>query len=87
MVSCTPATKYLIVLLHQQIILATSALWSRKISIKNMCVFVQAMDFSVILLFYGLYYGVMSRDFAEICSETMASTIGVCVLSMKLGHT
>nr|CAB3265623.1 RING finger protein 121 [Phallusia mammillata] len=35
-----------------------------------------AMDFSVLLLFYGLYYGVMSRDFAEICSEMMASTIG-----------
>nr|XP_026691964.1 RING finger protein 121 [Ciona intestinalis] len=35
-----------------------------------------AMDFSIVLLFYGLYYGVMSRDFAEICSETMASTIG-----------
>uniref|UniRef100_H2ZFP1 RING-type domain-containing protein n=1 Tax=Ciona savignyi TaxID=51511 RepID=H2ZFP1_CIOSA len=35
-----------------------------------------AMDISIVLLFYGLYYGVMSRDFAEICSETMASTIG-----------
>ena len=34
------------------------------------------------VLFYGLYYGVMSRDFAEICSETMASTIGVSMLSM-----
>lgn len=35
-----------------------------------------AMDFSLLLLFYGLYYGVMGRDFAEICSDTMASTIG-----------
>nr|XP_039252637.1 RING finger protein 121-like [Styela clava] len=35
-----------------------------------------AMDFSVVLMFYGLYYGVMGRDFAEICSDTMASTIG-----------
>jgi len=34
------------------------------------------MDFSITILFYGLYYGVMSRDFAEICSEWMASTIG-----------
>uniref|UniRef100_H3AEK8 Ring finger protein 175 n=1 Tax=Latimeria chalumnae TaxID=7897 RepID=H3AEK8_LATCH len=36
-----------------------------------------SMDFGVILLFYGLYYGVMGRDFAEICSDYMASTIGV----------
>ncbi|CAK8675198.1 unnamed protein product [Clavelina lepadiformis] len=35
-----------------------------------------AMDFSVVLLFYGLYFGVMSRDFAEICSESMAATVG-----------
>ncbi|TFK16218.1 kelch-like protein 2 [Platysternon megacephalum] len=36
-----------------------------------------SMDLGVILLFYGLYYGVMGRDFAEICSDYMASTIGV----------
>ncbi|KAM9143377.1 LOW QUALITY PROTEIN: RING finger protein 175 [Pangshura tecta] len=35
-----------------------------------------SMDFGVILLFYGLCYGVMGRDFAEICSDYMASTIG-----------
>ncbi len=35
------------------------------------------MDVGVIMLFYGLYYGVMGRDFAEICSDYMASTIGV----------
>lgn len=35
------------------------------------------MDVGVIMLFYGLYYGVMGRDFAEICSDCMASTIGV----------
>lgn len=35
------------------------------------------MDVGVVLLFYGLYYGVMGRDFAEICSDCMASTIGV----------
>uniref|UniRef100_A0A3Q3FH63 Ring finger protein 175 n=1 Tax=Labrus bergylta TaxID=56723 RepID=A0A3Q3FH63_9LABR len=34
------------------------------------------MDVGVIMLFYGLYYGVMGRDFAEICSDYMASTIG-----------
>ncbi|CAM4659625.1 unnamed protein product [Lepidochelys kempii] len=36
----------------------------------------ESMDFGVILLFYGLYYGVMGRDFAEICSDYMASTMG-----------
>lgn len=36
-----------------------------------------SMDVGVVMLFYGLYYGVMGRDFAEICSDYMASTIGV----------
>lgn len=38
------------------------------------------MDVGVVMLFYGLYYGVMGRDFAEICSDYMASTIGVRTL-------
>lgn len=37
------------------------------------------MDFGIVSLFYGLYYGVMGRDFAEICSDYMAATIGVSV--------
>ena len=37
----------------------------------------KAMDFGLLLLFYGLYYGVLGRDFAEICSEKMAAHIGV----------
>lgn len=36
-----------------------------------------AMDFGVSLLFYGLYYGVLGRDFAEMCADFMASTVGV----------
>ncbi|XP_060034933.1 RING finger protein 175 isoform X3 [Erinaceus europaeus] len=35
-----------------------------------------SMNFGIVSLFYGLYYGVMGRDFAEICSDYMASTIG-----------
>uniref|UniRef100_A0A8C3SQ40 Ring finger protein 175 n=1 Tax=Chelydra serpentina TaxID=8475 RepID=A0A8C3SQ40_CHESE len=35
-----------------------------------------SMDFGVILLFYGLYYGVMGGDFADICSDYIVSTIG-----------
>ncbi|KFO09197.1 RING finger protein 175, partial [Balearica regulorum gibbericeps] len=34
-----------------------------------------SMDFAVMLLFYRLYYGEMGRDFAEVCSDYMASTI------------
>jgi len=35
-----------------------------------------ALDYSVIMMFYGIYYGVLGRDIAEICSDTMASKIG-----------
>ncbi|KAK3100169.1 hypothetical protein FSP39_015674 [Pinctada imbricata] len=35
-----------------------------------------AMDFGLLLLYYGLYFGVVSRDFAEVCSDTMAAHIG-----------
>merc|ERR1712002_86068 len=35
-----------------------------------------AMDFGLLLLFYGLYYGVVGRDFAEVCADQMASHIG-----------
>ena len=38
-----------------------------------------SMDFGIVSLFYGLYYGVMGRDFAEICSDYMASTLGVSI--------
>lgn len=43
-----------------------------------------AMDFGVSLLFYGLYYGVLGRDFAEMCADFMASTVGVS-RSLQLG--
>lgn len=42
------------------------------------------MDVGVVMLFYGLYYGVMGRDFAEICSDYMASTIGVETFTQAL---
>ena len=35
-----------------------------------------AIDAGVLLLFYGMYYGVLCRDIAEICSDRMASRIG-----------
>ena len=37
-----------------------------------------SMDFGLLLLFYGLYLGVVGRDFAEVCADKMASHIGVC---------
>ena len=38
------------------------------------------MDFGLLLLFYGLYYGVVGRDFAEVCTDKMAAHIGVSLL-------
>lgn len=38
-----------------------------------------SMDFGVSMLFYGLYYGVLGRDFAEMCADFMASTVGVSI--------
>ncbi|KAI9261603.1 hypothetical protein BDA99DRAFT_511877 [Phascolomyces articulosus] len=35
-----------------------------------------SMQAGVLLLCYGLYFGVLGRDFVEICSDRMASTIG-----------
>ncbi|CAL8098522.1 unnamed protein product [Calicophoron daubneyi] len=35
-----------------------------------------AMDISLLTIFYGLYYGVISRDFAEVCTDKMAAQIG-----------
>lgn len=37
------------------------------------------MDWGMLFLFYGLYFGVLGRDVAEICADTMASHIGVRV--------
>lgn len=41
------------------------------------------MDWGMLFLFYGLYFGVLGRDVAEICADTMASHIGVCVRDVK----
>jgi len=35
-----------------------------------------SLDFSLLLMFYGIYYGVLGRDVAEICTDSMASKIG-----------
>ncbi|XP_064608158.1 E3 ubiquitin ligase Rnf121-like [Liolophura sinensis] len=45
----------------------------------NMLVLVKpqsSMDFGLLVLFYGLYFGVTSRDFAEVCADSMAAHIG-----------
>ena len=33
-------------------------------------------DFAIILLFYGVYFGVINKDIADLCTDKMASTIG-----------
>ena len=35
------------------------------------------MDVGLLMMFYALYFGVMARDIAEICTEKMVSQIGV----------
>lgn len=35
------------------------------------------MDVGLLFVFYGLYYGVLGRDISEICTDKMASHIGV----------
>ncbi|XP_034187311.1 E3 ubiquitin ligase Rnf121 isoform X2 [Osmia lignaria lignaria] len=37
------------------------------------------MDCGMLLLFYGLYFGVLGRDVAEICADKMASHVGYYV--------
>ena len=37
------------------------------------------LDAGLLLMFYALYYGVMARDVAEICTEKMVSQIGVSI--------
>ncbi|XP_072945270.1 E3 ubiquitin ligase Rnf121 [Epargyreus clarus] len=34
------------------------------------------MDFALMFLFYGLYFGVLGRDVAEYCADKMAASIG-----------
>ena len=47
------------------------------LKIQNLKINKTALDFSIILMFYGVYYGVLGRDIAEICSDMMAAKIGV----------
>ena len=35
------------------------------------------MEFGVVLIFYGVYFGVMGRDFAELCVDYMAAAMTV----------
>lgn len=38
-----------------------------------------AMSAGVTIIFYGLYFGVLGRDCAELCTEKMAAKIGVSI--------
>lgn len=35
------------------------------------------LDWSILAVFYGLYFGVLGRDIAEVCAERMSTTLGV----------
>ena len=43
------------------------------------------MDIGLLMMFYALYYGVMARDVAEICTEKMVSGIGVSTMKIYTG--
>ena len=34
------------------------------------------LDLAILLLFYGVYFGVITKDIADHCTDRMASTIG-----------
>lgn len=38
-----------------------------------------AVEIGLVTLFYGLYFGVLGRDFAEICADKMAAKLGVSI--------
>ncbi len=40
------------------------------------------MEFGVILIFYGVYFGVMGRDCAELCVDYMAARMTVSSLEL-----
>ena len=35
-----------------------------------------------LVIFYGLYFGILGRDSSEICTDRIASTIGVSLVSL-----
>ncbi len=37
----------------------------------------KSMDVGLQVLFYGLYFGVLSRDFSVLCTDKMATRLGV----------
>jgi RING finger protein 121 len=41
------------------------------------CSLKTSLDFGILMMFYGIYYGVLGRDMAESCTDRMASKIGV----------
>lgn len=44
------------------------------------------MDCGLLFVFYGLYFGVLGRDIAEICADKMASHVGVSRILIQRLH-
>ena len=42
------------------------------------------IEFSTSLVFYGMYYGVLGRDFAELCVDYMAASMKVCPVQIPV---
>ena len=40
------------------------------------------LDLAILLLFYGVYFGVITKDIADMCTDRIASTIGKIELTI-----
>lgn len=40
------------------------------------------MDYGLIIMYYGLYFGVLGQDVAELCASVMAAHLGVSVMNI-----
>jgi RING finger protein 121/175 len=58
------------------------------VCVRSMCVccLQTALDFGILIMFYGIYYGVLGRDMAESCTDRMASKIGVSTSRTDVCH-
>lgn len=41
------------------------------------------MKYGLIILFYGVYFGVLGQDVAELCISIMATNLGVRILNLS----
>jgi len=45
------------------------------------------MDYGLIIMYYGLYFGVLGQDVAELCASVMAAHLGVSMFIIKIADS